>query len=90
MISTKDKMLEDCHPSDVISWEAYIKDCEKAVNNSELHSDEWSSDDETLAQDERDNQKRADRILNTNSVIKVHDKKWRSTRVCKIVMLFLK
>jgi hypothetical protein len=67
-----------------------MKDCEKAVNDPKLHSDEWSSDDTNLAQDERNNQKRAERILNTNSVIKVHDKKWRSTRVCKIVKSFLK
>ena len=29
-----------------------------------------------------ENKKRAERILNMNSVIKVFDKKWRSTRVC--------
>ena len=48
---------------------------EEAVNTSEIHSDEWSSDDEALAQDERNNKKRAERVLNTNSVIKVFDKK---------------
>ena len=59
-----------------------MRDCEKAVNTPELHSDECSSDDEDLARDERNNNKRGERVLNTNSVVKVLDKKWRSTRVC--------
>ena len=82
MISTKDKLLADCHPLSNISWEEFMKDCEEAVNTSEIHLDEWSSDDEALAQDERNNKKRAERVLNTNSIIKVFDKKWRPTRVC--------
>ena len=82
MISTKDKILYDCHPQD-LPWSDYMQDCEKAINTSELHSDEWSSDDETLANEERSQKIRPERIMNTNSVIKIHDKNWRSTRVCK-------
>ena len=82
MISTKDKLLIDCYPSDNITWNKFMRDCEKAVNTPELHSDECSSDDEDLARDERNNNKRGERVLNTNSVVKVLDKKWRSTRVC--------
>lgn len=67
-----------------------MKDCEKAVNISEVHSDEWSSDDEELANVERDQNLRRDRLVNTNSVIKIHDKKWRSSRVCKVVKLLNK
>lgn len=89
MISTKDNLLTECHPSN-ITWNEYMKDCEKAVNTSDLHSDEWSSDDEDLANEERSRKKRPERIIGTNSVIKIHDKKWRSTRVCKVVKLFLK
>ena len=37
-----------------------MKDCEKAVNISEVHSDEWSSDDEELANVERDQNLRRD------------------------------
>lgn len=88
MISTKDKQLVRCHPSNDITWEEFMKDCEKAVNTPELQSDEISSDDEALAQDERDNRKRTERIYNTNSVIKVWDKKWRSTRVCNVQSYF--
>ena len=68
----------------------FLTNCEEAVNTSDLHSDEISSDDGALAQDERDNEKRPDHILDTNSVIKVYDKEWRSTRVCKVLKLFLK
>jgi len=34
-----------------------MKDCEEAVNTSEIHSDKWSSNDKALAQDERKNKK---------------------------------
>ena len=81
MINTKDTILTECHP-EYITWEEFLEDCEEAVNNPELHSDEYSSDDETLAQDERDCNKRPERIRDTNSVIKVRNKQWRFTRVC--------
>jgi hypothetical protein len=64
-----------------MSWDEFMRDCEKAVNTTDLHSDEWSSDDEVLARAERDQNKRPERTIGTNSVIKIHDKKWRSTRV---------
>jgi len=89
MVYTKDKLLTDCHPSD-ISFEEFLKDCESAINTSELHSDERSSDDEALAQKERDDKDRPEQILNTNSVIKVYNKQWRSTRVCNVANYFLK
>lgn len=82
MIYTKDKTLSECHPKDDISLAEFMQDCEKVVNTPGLHSDEWSSDDEDLAKEERDGKKRPERSLNTNSVIKVLNKKWRSTRVC--------
>ena len=52
MISIKDNLLAECHLSN-ITWNEYMKDCEKAVNTSDLHSDEWSSNDEDLANEER-------------------------------------
>lgn len=87
MISTKDKVLSDCQPPNM-TWDEYMEDCEKAINIPNLHSDEWSSEDEALANDERINNKRPVRIKQTNSVIKIHDKKWRSTRVCKVLNYF--
>jgi hypothetical protein len=89
MISTNDGLLNYCHPKD-ISWDEYMLDCEEAINSPDLHSDEISSDDEALAQEERNSEKRPENIFNMNSVIKVHDKKWRSTRVYKVAKLFLK
>jgi hypothetical protein len=87
MIYTKDKLLTDCQPRD-ISFEEFLKDCESAINTSELHSDERSSDDEALAQKERDDKDRPEQILNTNSVIKVYNKQWRSARVCNVANYF--
>ena len=75
MILTNDKLLTDCHPSSDISWEEFMNDCEKIVNMPEVYSDEWFSNDETLVKDEKDNNKRPDHLLNTNSVIKVRNKR---------------
>lgn len=84
MILTSDKTLTRCHPSDDIPWDGYMESCEAAVNTADVHSDEFSMNDEELAQEERNNNKRPENIRNTNSVIKVCDKPWRSTRVCII------
>lgn len=89
LISTKDKLLVKCYPSDAIPWEEYLKDCEMAVNTSDLHSDEYSTDDEKLAREEREQGKRPERMANTNSVIKVRGKPWRSTRVCNNLFLIV-
>ncbi|GET54131.1 hypothetical protein GLOIN_2v202159 [Rhizophagus irregularis DAOM 181602=DAOM 197198] len=79
MINTKDKVLNDCKPQE-ITWDEYMKDCEKIVVISELHSDEWSSEDENLANNEKNLEKRPERLDKSNSVIKIHEKKWKSTR----------
>ena len=90
MILTNDKVLSACCPTN-ITQEEYMKDCELAVNTSDLHSDEWSSCDKKLANEECSDNKRPERLKNTDSVIKVHDKKWRSARVCnKVVKSFKK
>jgi hypothetical protein len=39
IISTKDKFLNVCQLQNV-EWKEFIKNCEKAVNTSELQSDE--------------------------------------------------
>ena len=64
-----------------ITSTGYMEHCELAVNVPDLHSDEYSTDDEQLANEERRDNKRPER---TNSVIKIREKKWRSTRVCKV------
>ena len=40
-------MLKLCKPSD-LEWNEYMKDCERAVNMSDLHLDEYFSNDEQL------------------------------------------
>ncbi|CAB5197438.1 unnamed protein product [Rhizophagus irregularis] len=52
MISTRDKLLTECQPRN-LKWEEFIKDCIKATNTSDIHSDEWSTEDEELANKER-------------------------------------
>ncbi|CAB5374775.1 unnamed protein product [Rhizophagus irregularis] len=87
LISTKDDILSECHPHN-LTWEEFIKDCKKAVNTSEIHSDEWSSNDEELANAEHSKNARRGRLANTNnnnSVIKIYNKNWRSSRITKIL-----
>jgi|SRR5579884_3079991 hypothetical protein len=83
MIFTQDSILDDCRPENM-TREVFIKDCEKAVNTAEVHSDEWSTEDEVLANEERNDNIRSGRLISTNSVIKIHNKEWRSSRVRKV------
>jgi len=88
MIATNDSLLEDCHLIDM-SRKDFLLDCEESINLTDIHSDEISSDDEVPAEEERNMKKRPENILKSNSEIKVYEKKWRSRRVCKVV-IFLK
>jgi hypothetical protein len=65
-----------------------MNDCKKTVNIPELHSDEFSTDDKDLVNKEQKKNQRPEWIASTNLVIKVYDKKWQSSRVCKVVKLF--
>ena len=56
MIRVNDKLLEKCRPNDIM-LDKFLQDCEKAVNISELHSDEWSTEDEGLANEEIEQKK---------------------------------
>lgn len=87
MIRASDKLLEKFCLKD-ITLDKFMKDCEKAVNVSELHSNEWSTEDEGLANEEIEQNKRPERLADSNSVIVVHEKNWRSSRVCKHVNFF--
>ena len=88
MIATNDSLLEDCRPIDM-SRKDFLLDCKKSINLTDVHSDEISSDNKVLAEEERNMKKWPENILKSNSVIKVYEKKWRSRRVCKVV-IFLK
>jgi hypothetical protein len=80
MILTNDKTLEECCPEGVVLSD-FLAECEVAVNRTDLQSDEFLTEDEELANGERRKNQRNPRILNTNSVIKVKEKLWRSNRV---------
>ncbi|GBC04949.1 hypothetical protein RclHR1_05970006 [Rhizophagus clarus] len=76
MIFTQDSILDDCHLENM-TREVFIKDCEKAVNTAEVHSDEWSTEDKVLVNEERNDNIRSGKLISTNSVIKIHNKEWR-------------
>ncbi|RGB40925.1 hypothetical protein C1646_752682 [Rhizophagus diaphanus] len=84
MIRASDKLLEKYRPKD-ITLDKFIKDCEKAVNISELHSDEWSTEDEGLANEKTEQNKRPEQLADSNSVIVVHEKNWRSSPIKKVL-----
>ncbi len=52
MIATNDSLLEDCRPIDM-SRKDFLLDCEESINLTDVHSDKISSDDEVLADEER-------------------------------------
>ncbi|CAB5190276.1 unnamed protein product [Rhizophagus irregularis] len=58
---------------------------DQATNTSDIHSDEWSTEDEELANKKRSKNTRSGRLINNNSVIKIYDKKWRSSEIQKIL-----
>ncbi|CAG8655212.1 15684_t:CDS:2, partial [Dentiscutata heterogama] len=64
-----------------LSWNEYLRDLESAVNDSALQSAEESDTDEELANYERENDERPANIYDTNSVLKVINKPWRSARI---------
>ena len=73
MIATNDSLLEDCCPIDM-SRKDFLLDCEESINLTDIHSDKISSDDEVLAEKERNMKKWSENILKLNSVIKVYKK----------------
>ena len=66
MISTKDKLLNSYHPANIL-WDQFLKDCERAINMSELHLDEWSTGDAFLADEERKTNR--DQYVRLHSVV---------------------
>jgi hypothetical protein len=87
LISTKDQIVLDCCPPE-INYKEFVEECESAVNRADLQSDEYSSDDEQLANQERQLGKRNVKNEKTNSIIRVKDKAWRSTRVSSEFTLY--
>ncbi|CAG8759392.1 16146_t:CDS:2, partial [Gigaspora margarita] len=79
MIYVNDPVLRNCQPPK-LSWNEYLRDLECAVNDPALQSAEESDTDEELANDERKNDERPANIYDTNIVLKVLNKPWRSTR----------
>ncbi|CAG8490192.1 15011_t:CDS:2 [Dentiscutata erythropus] len=82
MVRIGDPILNECQPP-TLSWEEYLHDLERAVNDPALQSCEESDNDEVLANQERG--ERPTIIRDSNSVIKVYDKPWRSTKIKRLL-----
>ena len=83
MLAIKDSMLTDLQLS--MKWNDWIEDLKKIIDDSNYHSDEISESDDEKAQDEKDNMIRSTRKEDSNHVLHVYDKPWRSSRVNKIL-----
>lgn len=79
MIKIKDQKLVDSQPS--VPWDDWVEELEAIINDSNYHSDEISESDTEKVQEEKDQNIRSLRNENSNHVIHVYDKKWRSNRV---------
>lgn len=79
MLSRRDQKLTDLQPS--IPWDDWIEGLEAIINDSSYHSDEISESDEEKVQEEKNRNIRPSRNENSNHVIHVYDKQWRSSKV---------
>ncbi|GBB87607.1 hypothetical protein RclHR1_14080004 [Rhizophagus clarus] len=84
MIFMQNSILDDCRTENM-TREVFIKDCEKAVNTAEVHLNEWSIEDKVLINEEHNDNIRSGKLISTNSVIKIHNKEWRSSKVKRIL-----
>jgi len=80
MVKINDQMLVDLQPSSM-PWNNWIEDLEEVINNSGYHSDEVSESDTEKVQEEKDENIRPPRKENSDHVLHVYDKQWRSNRV---------
>ncbi|GBC51294.2 probable serine/threonine-protein kinase clkA [Rhizophagus irregularis DAOM 181602=DAOM 197198] len=79
MLSRRDQKLTDLQPS--IPWDDWIEGLEAIINDSSYHSDEISESDEEKVQEEKNRNIRPSRNKNSNHVIHVYDKQWRSSKI---------
>lgn len=79
MINIKDQKLTELQPS--IPWDNWIESLEAIINDSGYHSDEISETDTEKVQEEKNRNIRPSRNENSNHVLHVYDKQWRSSRV---------
>ena len=65
-----------------------MKHYELAVNIPDLHSDEYSTDDEQFANEKRYDNKKLERIMHTNLVIKLREKNEGPQEYVKFINYF--
>ncbi|CAB5385242.1 unnamed protein product [Rhizophagus irregularis] len=79
MVNIKDQKLVDLQPS--VPWDDWVEGLEAIIDNSGYHSDEISESDTEKVQEEKNRNIRPLRNENTNHVLHVYDKRWRSSIV---------
>ncbi|RHZ72286.1 hypothetical protein Glove_243g113 [Diversispora epigaea] len=84
LIKVTDPILEECQPSNIDN-KTYIEDLYRAINENELQSEELSEEDEERFEIEKKKEERPERNKNNKFVIKVYNKKWRSSRIKKLL-----
>jgi hypothetical protein len=80
MLTTGDSILTDLQPP--MKWDEWVDDISKVIEDSNYHLDEVSESDEEKAKSEKDDMIRTARKEDSNHVLHVYDKSWRSRKVC--------
>lgn len=80
MLTIGDSILTDLQSS--IEWDEWVEVIRKIIEDSNYHSDEVSESDEEKAQDEKDAMVYPTRKEDSNHVLHVYDKPWKSSKVC--------
>ena len=86
MLAIEDSILIDLQPS--MEWDNWIGDIKRVIDDSNYHSDEISESDVEKVQDEKDNMIRPTHKEDSNHVLHVYDKPWRSSRVSININIF--
>ncbi|PKC55086.1 hypothetical protein RhiirA1_476194 [Rhizophagus irregularis] len=83
MVNIKDQKLVDLQPS--VPWDDWVEGLEAIIDNSGYHSDEISESDTEKVQEEKNRNIRPLCNENTNHVLHVYDKRWRSSIIRNVL-----
>ncbi|CAB4417851.1 unnamed protein product [Rhizophagus irregularis] len=84
MLTIRDSILTDLQPSSM-EWDEWVEDIRKVIEDSNYHSDEVSESDDEKAQNEKDDMIRPAQKEDSNHVLHVYDKPWRSSKARRLL-----
>lgn len=79
MVNIKDQKLVDLQP--LVPWDDWVEGLEAIIDNSGYHLDEISESNTEKVQEEKNRNIRLIHNENTNHILHVYDKRWRSSIV---------